>query len=82
MSKSLELPRRALVVDDEKDICRQLTEALESEGWDVRSCGDGVQAIQAAQQFCPTVVVLDFACRKRTGLKSKLGSVNTFPGPR
>ena len=69
MSKSHELPRRALIVDDEAEICRQLREALEPEGWEVRLCGDGVQAIEDARQFCPTVVVLDLRMPKKDGLE-------------
>jgi DNA-binding response OmpR family regulator len=58
-----------LVVDDEVDICRQLREALETEGWEVHACSDGAQAIEAAHTFCPTVVVLDLRMPKKDGLE-------------
>jgi CheY-like chemotaxis protein len=68
MSNANRIPRRALVVDDEEGICRQLREALESERWEVRVCIDGQQAIHAIPDFCPTVVVLDLLMPKVGGL--------------
>jgi DNA-binding NtrC family response regulator len=69
MSAQNSMPRRALVVDDELDICNQLREALESARWDVQICVDGKEAIQAVPDFSPTVVVLDLRMPKVDGTK-------------
>lgn len=69
MSKPSKLPRRALVVDDEADICRQLREALEAECWKVCVAQDGEQAMAEVRDFRPTVVVLDLRMPKADGLE-------------
>ncbi len=69
MSAPSRMPRRALVVDDELGICKQLREALESAHWEVQVCADGEKAIQAVQDFSPAVVVLDLRMPKVDGLR-------------
>jgi len=52
-------PVRALVVDDEAALGDLLQMALRYEGWDVQTAVNGQQAVQAARQFAPDVIVLD-----------------------
>ncbi|QKG22315.1 response regulator transcription factor [Actinomadura verrucosospora] len=52
-------PVRVLVVDDEPDLAEVLSRVLASEGWSVRSAGDGAGALAAAREFEPDAVVLD-----------------------
>jgi len=52
-------PRRVLVVDDNGDAARSLATLLELHGHQVRTAGDGVQALAAAEEFGPDVVILD-----------------------
>ncbi|MEU6737404.1 response regulator transcription factor [Streptomyces physcomitrii] len=52
-------PVRVLVVDDEPDITDVLAGALEGEGWEVRTAGDGATALVTASTFRPDAVVLD-----------------------
>lgn len=48
-----------LVVDDNRDAATVLAEALEYVGYAVKMAFDGPQALQAANQFEPDVVILD-----------------------
>ncbi|HMC03525.1 MAG TPA: response regulator transcription factor [Cellulomonadaceae bacterium] len=50
---------RILVVDDEPPIVELVAGYLVREGWDVRTAGDGLAAIQAIRDWAPDAVVLD-----------------------
>ena len=51
--------RRILVVDDNRDAAESLSEALESEGHEVRVAFDGASAVALGQEYRPSVVFLD-----------------------
>jgi len=53
------VPFRALVVDDEPSLVRVVAAYLEREGFDVVTAADGAQALAAARENPPDVVVLD-----------------------
>jgi two-component system KDP operon response regulator KdpE len=48
-----------LVVDDEPQICRALRTSLEAHGYVVRTAGTGEQALVAAAEVSPDLIVLD-----------------------
>lgn len=50
---------RVVVVDDHPDAADMLAAALEVEGYKVRSCGGGVQALALIAEFRPQLVLLD-----------------------
>jgi two-component system response regulator MprA len=50
---------RVLVVEDDEAIADVLRRTLRQEGHDVRSSGDGVEALRAAEEFVPDLVILD-----------------------
>jgi CheY-like chemotaxis protein len=50
---------KALVVDDDPAIREVVSEALEDEGYEVVTAGDGAEALAAAQQHQPEVILLD-----------------------
>jgi two-component system, OmpR family, response regulator len=52
-------PVRVLVVDDEAPLAELLSLALRYEGWEVRSAGNGADAVRTAREFHPDAVVLD-----------------------
>ncbi len=62
-------PIRALVVDDEVTLSELLQMALRYEGWDVRTAPDGQQALKAAREFDPDVIVLDIMMPDVDGLE-------------
>lgn len=50
---------RVLVVEDDASIADVLRRTLRQEGHDVRSSEDGVDALRAAEEFVPDLVILD-----------------------
>ena len=62
-------PTRALVVDDEVMLAELLTMALRYDGWDVRSAASGTEAVRAAREFSPDVVLLDVMLPDIDGLE-------------
>jgi CheY-like chemotaxis protein len=50
---------RILVVDDEEPLRNTLTEALELEGYAVRSASNGAEACELVRHFRPSAIVLD-----------------------
>jgi DNA-binding NtrC family response regulator len=62
--------KRILVVDDEYEICRVLSEYLEEQGYDVKMGRDGEQAITLADEFEPDLIFLDMKMPEITGLEA------------
>jgi len=62
-------PQRILVVDDNQDSATSLSMLLEMEGHQTFTCFDGQSALNAAQDFEPTVILLDIALPGMNGFK-------------
>jgi two-component system, OmpR family, response regulator len=62
-------PVRVLVVDDERSLAELVSMALRMEGWEIRSAGDGMEAIRVAREFRPDAVVLDVMLPDLSGLE-------------
>ncbi|HEX9670479.1 MAG TPA: ATP-binding protein [Thermoanaerobaculia bacterium] len=60
-------PLRILVVDDNRDAAATLALLLELTGHDVRTAHDGLEALAAASEFRPDVVLLDIGLPKLNG---------------
>jgi CheY-like chemotaxis protein len=60
-------PLRLLIADDDRDGARILGTLLKLEGYDVRTVHGGQEALDAARQFKPDVVLLDIGMPKVTG---------------
>jgi two-component system response regulator MprA len=60
---------RVLVVEDDTDIADVLRRTLRQEGHEVRSAGDGVQALTVAEEFMPDLVILDLGLPKLDGVE-------------
>jgi signal transduction histidine kinase/ActR/RegA family two-component response regulator len=58
---------RVLVADDNSDSATSLGILLNDAGYDVRTAGDGAQALETAAQFRPDVVLLDIGMPKLNG---------------
>jgi two-component system OmpR family response regulator len=58
-----------LVVDDEPMLTDLLAMALRYEGWDVRTAGEGRQALTIAREFRPDAIVLDIMLPDIDGLQ-------------
>ncbi|MFL5329494.1 MAG: ATP-binding protein [Gemmataceae bacterium] len=62
--------RRVLVVDDNKDSAESLAMLLQMSGNETRLAYDGLEAVQAAEQFRPDLVLLDIGLPKMNGLEA------------
>ena len=60
---------RVLVVEDDQEIADVLRRTLRQEGHDVRSAGDGEQALAAVAEFMPDLVILDLGLPKLDGVE-------------
>jgi two-component system response regulator MprA len=60
---------RVLVVEDDAEIADVLRRTLRQEGHEVRSAGDGVSALQVAEDFVPDLVILDLGLPKLDGVE-------------
>jgi DNA-binding response OmpR family regulator len=58
---------RVLVVEDDAEIADVLRRMLRQEGHTVRSAADGVEALAAADEFVPDLIVLDLGLPKLDG---------------
>ena len=61
---------RILVADDNRDCAESLALMLKLDGHKVHIAYDGVEAVQAAEEFCPDVVVLDIGMPKLNGYEA------------
>jgi two-component system OmpR family response regulator len=62
-------PVRVLVVEDECDLAEVLSGVLRYEGWQVRTAGDGAEALAVAREFQPDAVLLDVMLPDIDGLE-------------
>jgi two-component system, OmpR family, response regulator MprA len=62
-------PPRVLVVEDDPPIAEVLQRSLRMEGYDVRTSGDGREALDAAHAFLPDLVVLDLGLPGLDGIE-------------
>jgi two-component system, OmpR family, response regulator MprA len=60
---------RVLVVEDDAEITDALRRSLRHEGYQVRTAGDGVTALDAAAEFIPDLVVLDLGLPRLDGIE-------------
>src|SRR3954462_7380589 len=60
---------RVLVVEDDAEIADVLRRTLRQEGHEVRSAGDGVSALEQAEDFVPDLVILDLGLPKLDGVE-------------
>ena len=62
-----DVPGSILCVDDDRNLCRILSEALGGEGYAVRSVFDGEQALAELAEEPPDIVLLDLILPRRDG---------------
>ena len=58
---------KILIVDDEPNIVMSLEFLMKKQGHEVRVAGDGDQALDAAVEFAPDLVLLDVMLPRRSG---------------
>ncbi len=62
--------KRILVVDDEVEICRVLSEYLKELHFDVQEAQDGEQAVAMVDEYDPDLVFLDIKMPQVSGLEA------------
>lgn len=60
---------RILVVEDDEDIVDVLRRTLRAEGYEVRTAGDGPQALEGLVEFSPDLVILDLGLPGMDGIE-------------
>jgi len=60
---------RVLVVEDDVEIADVLRRTIRAEGHEVRSAGDGEEALSAAAEYLPDLVILDLGLPKIDGVE-------------
>ena len=60
---------RVLVIEDDQEIADVLRRTLRQEGHEVQSAGDGEEALAAAAEFMPDLVILDLGLPKLDGVE-------------
>ncbi|MDO4912751.1 MAG: response regulator YycF [Lactobacillus sp.] len=63
------MPKKILVVDDEKPISDIIKFNLTKEGFEVETAYDGEEAIQKAEEYDPDLMILDLMLPKKDGLE-------------
>jgi CheY-like chemotaxis protein len=58
---------RVLIVEDEVLIALSLAGALSTHGYEVRTAGDGQQALQLVERFVPDVIITDYMMPRLDG---------------
>lgn len=61
---------RVLVVDDNVDNAESLANLLQMMGYETQTANDGVQAVEAAQDYLPSAVFLDIGLPEMNGLEA------------
>ena len=76
-----ETQRNVLVVDDESQITRVLRTALASQGYIVRTAGDGDEALEVMRQWIPDLVITDLSMPNMGGLElcRRIRNKSTIP---
>jgi CheY-like chemotaxis protein len=65
-----EAGRRILIADDNRDWTDGLALLLKEQGYDVRTAYDGREAVDAAGEYRPHVVILDVSMPRMTGYEA------------
>src|SRR5918911_540823 len=60
---------RVLIVEDDAEITDALRRSLRHEGYEVRTAGDGIEALDTAAEFIPDLVVLDLGLPRLDGIE-------------
>jgi signal transduction histidine kinase len=71
------MPEKILVVDDEPDIVKVLSKILELSGYEVAAAYGGAEAVKAAREQSPELILLDYMMPDLTGL-DVLKEIKTF----
>jgi two-component system KDP operon response regulator KdpE len=69
MNATNDAKRNILVVDDESQITRVLRTSLAGQGYNVRTAGDGDEALEVMREWAPDLVITDLSMPNMGGLE-------------
>src|SRR4029453_13537757 len=58
-----------LYVDDDRNLCQIVAKAIAGEGYSVRTCHDGAEALAIVEEQLPDLMLLDLKLPRRDGLQ-------------
>ena len=58
-----------LYVDDDRNLCQIVAKAIANEGYSVRTCHDGAEALAIVEEQLPDLMLLDLKLPRRDGLQ-------------
>jgi DNA-binding NtrC family response regulator len=73
------MPKRILVVDDERGIAETLTTILRMKGYEAHTAFDGVEGYEAAIRVKPSLVISDIAMPKLNGVEMAIRITEKLP---
>ena len=71
------MPKKILVVDDEKPISDIIKFNLTKEGFDVDTAYDGEEAVKKVDEYDPDLMILDLMLPKKDGLEGIPGQIGS-----
>jgi len=73
------MPKKILIVDDQKGVRRLLEELFKKEGWNVYIAANGPEAIDRVQEVIPDIVLMDMKMPNMNGLESSSQILQLYP---
>lgn len=73
------MPKKILIVDDQKGVRRLLEELFKKEGWNVHIAADGLEALDRVQDVDPDIVLMDMKMPNMNGLESSSQILHLYP---
>ncbi|MBW1806798.1 MAG: response regulator [Deltaproteobacteria bacterium] len=64
------MPKKILVIDDEKDMRVYLSTLLRKAGYEIESASNGDEGLEKAAIFLPDLITLDVLMPKKSGVKA------------
>jgi CheY-like chemotaxis protein len=64
------MPKKILIIDDEKDMRTYLGALFRKAGYDVATAGNGAEGLQAARDAPPDLITLDILMPKQSGVRT------------
>lgn len=76
------MPKKILIVDDQKGVRRLLEELFKMEGWNVYTASDGIEAVSQVKASSPDIVLMDMKMPNMNGLESSQQILALYPDMR
>jgi CheY-like chemotaxis protein len=63
------MPKKIMIVDDDKELLEELSDSMISNGYEVTACADGETALKMIPEIMPHVILLDLKLDKVNGFQ-------------